>query len=103
KLLPESARTIQAFLKIAKDVQELQEEDSSELQPTQSYLPYITNTVSTTAQQTRSNSERIPTSTYSPSRHTTYKQYAPSSNPLDSLKSQQKKLQFNFPTITYFT
>ncbi|CAF1402909.1 unnamed protein product [Rotaria sordida] len=90
KLLPESARTIQAFLKIAKDEQELQEEDSSELQPTQSYLPYITNTVSTTAQQTRSNSERVPTSTYSPSRHTTYKQYAPSSKPLDPLKPQQK-------------
>ncbi|CAF5033360.1 unnamed protein product, partial [Rotaria sp. Silwood1] len=90
KLLPESARTIQAFLKIAKDEQELQEEDSSELQTTQSYLPYITNTVSTIAQQTRNNSERIPTSTYSPSRHTTYKQYAPSFKPLDSLKPQQK-------------
>ncbi|CAF2564518.1 unnamed protein product [Rotaria sp. Silwood2] len=33
KLLPESARTTQAFLKIAKDEQELQEEDSSEQEP----------------------------------------------------------------------
>ncbi|CAF3373720.1 unnamed protein product, partial [Rotaria socialis] len=35
KLLPESARTTHAFLKIAKDEQELQEEDSPE-QPTTS-------------------------------------------------------------------
>ncbi|CAF4641980.1 unnamed protein product, partial [Rotaria socialis] len=83
KLLPESARTTHAFLKIAKDEQELQEEDSPEQATTQPYMPYITNAVSATLQGKRNNSEKVPTSTYSPPRHTTYeykKQYTSSSS-----------------------
>ncbi|CAM4973462.1 unnamed protein product, partial [Rotaria socialis] len=57
KLLPESARTTQAFLKIAKDEQELQD-DSPEQETTQPYMPYITNTVSTTLQDKRNTSEK---------------------------------------------
>ena len=48
KLLPESARTIQALLKIAKDEQELQEENIPESQSTSTYISYFANTVSTT-------------------------------------------------------
>ncbi|CAF1287245.1 unnamed protein product [Rotaria magnacalcarata] len=90
KLLPESARTTQAFLKIAKDEQELQD-DSPEQETTQPYMPYITNTVSTTLQDKRNTSEKVSTSTYSPPRHTTYeykKQYTSSpriSTPLTSI------------------
>jgi hypothetical protein len=50
KLLSESARTTRAFLKIAKDEQELQEEISPA--PTPSYVPYFGNTVSTTLRRT---------------------------------------------------
>ncbi|CAF4490419.1 unnamed protein product, partial [Rotaria socialis] len=90
KLLPESARTTQAFLKIAKDEQELQD-DSPEQETTQPYMSYITNTVSTTLQDKRNTSEKVSTSTYSPPRHTTYeykKQYTSSpriSTPLTSI------------------
>ena len=52
KLLPEDSRTTQAFLKIAKDEQELQEENRPESEPIPSYAPYFANTVSTTLQQT---------------------------------------------------
>ncbi|CAF4004061.1 unnamed protein product [Rotaria sp. Silwood1] len=93
KLLPESARTSQAFLKIAKDEQELLEEDSSEQQAAQSYLPYIMNTVSTTFKETRTNSDTVPTSTYSSQRYPRYKQntqYTPSSELSTSLKSKPK-------------
>ncbi|CAF1447027.1 unnamed protein product, partial [Rotaria sordida] len=79
KLLPESARTTQAFLKIAKDEQEFQDEDSFEKEPVQPYLPYITNTISTTSQQTRNNSEKTSTSTYSPT-HEHNSKYTSSSN-----------------------
>jgi hypothetical protein len=54
KLLSETARTTQAFLKIAKDEQELQEENLHEPEPTPPYMPYFANTVSTTLQQTES-------------------------------------------------
>jgi hypothetical protein len=50
KLLPEAGRTTQAFLKIAKDEQELQEH-TKESDSTTSYVPYFTNTVSTTIPQ----------------------------------------------------
>ena len=50
KLLSESARTTQAFLKIAKDEQELQEENLPTSNLATSYVPYFTNTVSTTLQ-----------------------------------------------------
>ena len=52
KLLSETARTTQAFLKIAKDEQELQEEHPSGFESTASYQPFFTNTVSTTLPQT---------------------------------------------------
>ncbi|CAF1473560.1 unnamed protein product [Adineta steineri] len=52
KLLIESARTTKAFLKIAKDEEELQEEHISVPDPTPSYMPYFTNAVSTTKPQT---------------------------------------------------
>ena len=48
KTLPESARTTKAFLKIAKDEEELQESTSTKPDSTSSYVPYFTNTVSTT-------------------------------------------------------
>ena len=59
KLLSESARTTQAFLKIAKDEQELQEENFPEPQPTSAYMPYFRNTVSTTLQQTANTSSNV--------------------------------------------
>jgi hypothetical protein len=59
KLLSETARTTQAFLKIAKDEQELQDENRPEPEPTPAYTPYFANTVSTTLlhqnEDTRSN------------------------------------------------
>ncbi|CAF1345271.1 unnamed protein product [Didymodactylos carnosus] len=64
KALTESARTIQAFFKIAKDEQELQQDNFSELQPTQSYLPYFNNTVSTTLPRTTNQSQNPPPQTY---------------------------------------
>jgi len=91
KLLSESARTTQAFLKIAKDEQELQEENCSELEPAQPYLPYITNTVSTTLKQTQNKFEDVPKPSYSPPRNGTYrqdKQYIPSSKFLKPLMSE---------------
>ncbi|CAF2038712.1 unnamed protein product [Rotaria magnacalcarata] len=48
KALSDSARTTQAFLKIAKDEQELQEENVPERETTAPYIPYFSNTVSTT-------------------------------------------------------
>ncbi|CAF4459539.1 unnamed protein product, partial [Rotaria magnacalcarata] len=48
KALSDSARTTQAFLKIAKDEQELQEENVPERKTTAPYIPYFSNTVSTT-------------------------------------------------------
>ena len=48
KTLAESARTTQAFLKIAKDEEELQESASMKSESTSSFAPYFTNTVSTT-------------------------------------------------------
>ncbi|CAF4681154.1 unnamed protein product, partial [Didymodactylos carnosus] len=60
KALTESARTIQAFFKIAKDEQELQQDNFSELQPTQSYLPYFNNTVSTTLPRTTNQFQNPP-------------------------------------------
>jgi hypothetical protein len=50
KLLPEAGRTTQAFLKIAKDEQELQEH-TKEPDSTSPYAPYFMNTVSTTIPQ----------------------------------------------------
>ena len=49
KLLPKSARTTQASLKIANNEQELQEENLPESQSTSTYMPYFANTVSTTS------------------------------------------------------
>ena len=48
KTLAESVRTTQAFLKIAKDEEELQESASTKPESTPSFVPYFTNTVSTT-------------------------------------------------------
>ncbi|CAF2093152.1 unnamed protein product [Rotaria magnacalcarata] len=48
KALSDSARTTQAFLKIAKDEQELQEENVPERETTAPYVPYFSNTVSIT-------------------------------------------------------
>ena len=52
KLISDSTRTTQAFLKIAKDEQELQEENFATTESTPSYVPYFEHTVSTTLQQT---------------------------------------------------
>ena len=52
KLLSETARTTQAFLKVAKDEQELHEEHPPAPELTSSYMPYFANTVSTTLQET---------------------------------------------------
>jgi Retrotransposon gag protein/Zinc knuckle len=53
KLLPETDRTTQAFLKIAKDEQELEGERLPETEPTSAHLPYFTQTVSTTLPEAR--------------------------------------------------
>ncbi|CAF4413388.1 unnamed protein product [Rotaria sp. Silwood2] len=90
KLLPEATRTTQAFLKIAKDEQELQKENPPESEPTPTYMPYFANTVSTTLQQTQKTLEEEPPSTYSPPRFATYgqnKHYGSSSKFLKPLMS----------------
>lgn len=51
KTLPESTRTTQAFLKIAKDEEELQEHALIQPESTSSVVPYFTNTISTTLQR----------------------------------------------------
>lgn len=51
KTLTETARTTQAFLKFAKDEEELQENSSMQTESTSSFVPYFTNTVSTMLQQ----------------------------------------------------
>ncbi|CAM2708521.1 unnamed protein product [Rotaria socialis] len=97
KLLPESARTTQAFLKIAKDEQELQEENSTEQESSQPYLPFITNTISKTPQKIQSNSDRTTTSQYLPSRQATYehtKQNSPSSTNYNSTRSKSDGCDF---------
>ena len=70
KLLPEAARTTQAFLKIAKDEQELQEH-SKESDSTTSYVPYFTNTVSTTIPQPNQSNESTSAMTYRSNREST--------------------------------
>lgn len=89
KLLPESAQTTQAFLKIAKDEQEIQE-DLFEQESTQPYFPYLVNTVSIALQPTGNNSNKVSTSAYSPPRYTIYehkKQYIASCEASYPLKS----------------
>ncbi|CAF1199612.1 unnamed protein product [Rotaria magnacalcarata] len=118
KLLPESARTTQAFLKIAKDEQELQEENSTEQESTQPYLPFITNTISKTPQKIQSNSDRTTTSQYLPSRqaiHEHTKQNSPSSTNYNSTRSKSDGCDFYSQqrsnprrqephrTVTYYT
>ncbi|CAF3391230.1 unnamed protein product [Rotaria socialis] len=118
QLLPESARTAQAFLKIAKDEQELQEENSTEQESTQPYLPFIANKVSTTSKKIQSNSDETTTSQYSPPRQTTYehtKQYSPSPINHNSSRSKSDGRDFcsqqrSIPrrlephhTVTYYT
>ncbi|CAF3126930.1 unnamed protein product [Rotaria sp. Silwood2] len=61
KLLSESQRTTQAFLKIAKDEQELQEENVTASEPTSSHTPYFSNAVSTTLHQTNNTHSNVPT------------------------------------------
>ena len=51
KALVETTRTTQTFLKIAKDEQELQENATTKAETTSSFIPYFTNTVSTTLSQ----------------------------------------------------
>lgn len=51
KVLAEPARTTKVFLKIAKDEEELQENGSDKHESTSSFVPYFTNTVSTTLPQ----------------------------------------------------
>nr|ABL86704.1 putative gag protein [Adineta vaga] len=64
KLLAEQARTTKAFLKIAKDEQELQEERVSVPDPTPSYMSYFTNTVSTTKPQAAEGRLNLSSSTH---------------------------------------
>ena len=83
KSLSESARTTQAFLKIAKDEEELQETHRLTSEPTTSYAPYFVNTVSTTL--TGTENTRSDVSIHTPSSRTTrhrelntdYHQYRP--------------------------
>ncbi|CAF3352665.1 unnamed protein product [Rotaria socialis] len=49
KFLSESARTTQAVLEIAKDEQELLDENVPEHETTAPYVPYFANTVSTSS------------------------------------------------------
>jgi len=71
KLLPEAARTTKAFLEIAKDEQELQEENSLTSESTLLHAPYFANTVSTTLQQTKGAHQNTQIRHDSPRRFTT--------------------------------
>lgn len=70
KLLPEGERTVQAFLKIAKDEQELQD-STGESEATAAYAPYFTNTVSTTMPLTNRH-EAVTQQTSEPAKKTVY-------------------------------
>ncbi|CAF3127116.1 unnamed protein product [Rotaria sp. Silwood2] len=87
------------WLKIATDEQELQEEDSSEQQATQSYVSDITNTVSTTLPQTRNHSQNVPTSTYSSSGHPSHKQHKQYSSTLKYSDSSKPQLNDQNSTL----
>jgi hypothetical protein len=58
--LSETDKTTQAFLKIAKAEQELQQENLAEPESTPFYMPYIKNTVSTTLQSTHDRPHNSP-------------------------------------------
>lgn len=61
KLLAEEERTIQAFLKIAKDEQELQHNSSPDTETTSAHIPYFTNAVSTTQPPAENSTSRSTT------------------------------------------
>jgi hypothetical protein len=92
KLLSEPARTTKVFLKIAKDEQELQEENLLESEATSSYAPYFANAVSTMLQQTKN---KFP--------HTWYHQYHTSTRtPYRSNTPYQQQFLFNkFSMLNY--
>ena len=94
KPLSEAARTTQAFLKIAKDEQELQEENLLTSEATSSHAPYFANTVSTTLQQTKGVHQNTQIQHDSPQRFTT--------SHSNGLYQQQKNFheqQRSFPSI----
>ncbi|CAF4587035.1 unnamed protein product, partial [Rotaria sp. Silwood2] len=66
KLLSESARTTQVFLKFAKDEEELQEENVPGPETAAPYVPYFANTVSTTLKQTDDIPSNASKNLYSP-------------------------------------
>ncbi|CAF1021091.1 unnamed protein product [Rotaria magnacalcarata] len=83
KSLSESARTTHAFLKISKDEQELQEENVPKPYTTSPYVPYFTNTVSTTLKQTDN--------MHSNSLNHSYPSQATTSHESNNLYRQQKE------------
>lgn len=60
KTFIETARTTQAFLKIAKDEEELQENSSIQPESTPSFVPYFTNTLSNMLQRTENHPPNPP-------------------------------------------
>lgn len=75
KMLPETTRTTQAFLKIAKDEQELQEIVIPRTEETTSFTPYFANTVSTALRQTNNIHSSTLTKPQYPSQTTTSQSY----------------------------
>ncbi|CAF1384265.1 unnamed protein product [Didymodactylos carnosus] len=86
RLLSETARTTQAFLKIAKDEQELQDENRPEPELPSTYTPYFANTVSTTLLQ-QNEGTRSTNLNHPPSFRTTA--------PHESRITQQQRATFN--------
>jgi hypothetical protein len=92
KLLSEPARTTQAFLKIAKDEQELQEENLPESEPTSSYAPYFANAVSTMLQQTKNEPPNTLYHRYHTSKTTPYRSNTPYQQQRNVNSSQQRSI-----------
>jgi hypothetical protein len=98
KLLSEPARTTQAFLKIAKDEQELQEENLPESEPTSSYAPYFANAVSAMLQQTKNEPPNTVDHRYHASTTTPYRSNTPYQQQRTINSSQQRPSQIHQST-----
>lgn len=93
KVLAESARTTKAFLKIAKDEEELQENASDKHESTSSFVPYFTNTVSTTLPQPNNSISNLPNYARTTTRITTHP-------PMNIQHQQQQQSSRNYYPTT---
>lgn len=87
KALPEEKRTAEEFLKIAKDEYELQHKTRPGTEPTSTYAPYFTNTVSSTLSRT----ENRPTHTKPNTEYSSHRTFQRRSSPPNSQVDTSKR------------